>query len=94
MFGGHFKVLTPGGRRGGAAVGNGCGINTDALPLKLLANGSCVPWFAHQELRVNTLFEVAKAGNFITGFADKHLIYEVRGGAWKRKRGFLIPRLR
>ena len=61
-----------------AAVGNGCGINKDALPLKLLPDGSCVPWFAHQELRVNTLFEVAKANNFITGYADKHLIYEVR----------------
>ena len=58
------------------AVGNGCGIDTSLLPLKKMPDGSCVPWFPHQELRVNTLFEVAKAGGFITGFADKHLVYE------------------
>ena len=55
----------------------GCGINTDALPRKLLANGSCVPWYPHNEVRVNTVYEVAKAGNYITLFSDKHLSYEV-----------------
>ena len=140
----QYTVTSPGG---GCATRNGvggCGINPDALPRKLLANGSCVPWYPHNEVRrrrraparrrarrpaarrvgrswprgetsgrhratkrrrtsraradprtcergsgvggwgpggqvrVNTMYEVAKAGNYITLFSDKHLSYEAR----------------
>ena len=73
----HFTVADP---SGGCASRNGvggCGINPDALPRKLLANGSCVPWYPHNEVRVNTMYEVAKAANYLTLFSDKHLSYEV-----------------
>ncbi|ORY53870.1 alkaline phosphatase-like protein [Rhizoclosmatium globosum] len=58
---------------------NGCGIDPTALPRNLV-NGKCVPWYAHQELRVNTIFEVAKAAGYFTAWTDKHPIYEFVNG--------------
>ena len=46
--------------------------------MRLLPNGSCVTVFPHLLLRVNTIFEVARAANFITAYADKDPVYEVR----------------
>ncbi|KAJ3303786.1 hypothetical protein HDU76_005299 [Blyttiomyces sp. JEL0837] len=60
--------------------GNGCGLNATLLPKKKLADGSCVAWYPHNELRVNTIFEAAKTHNFITGWADKHLVYDFVNG--------------
>ncbi|KAJ3324291.1 hypothetical protein HDV06_000330 [Boothiomyces sp. JEL0866] len=59
--------------------GNGCGINTKALPYKKV-NGKCVPWFPYNEIRVNTIYEVAKVNGYFTGHADKHLCYDFVNG--------------
>ena len=56
---------------------NQCGIKPLSMPMKLLPNGKCVPWYPHNDLRVNTIFEAAKAANFITAYADKHPVFEV-----------------
>ncbi|KAJ3314572.1 hypothetical protein HDV04_006111 [Boothiomyces sp. JEL0838] len=58
---------------------NGCGINVNALPFKKV-DGKCVPWFPHNEMRVNTIYEVAKANGYFTGHADKHLAYDFVNG--------------
>ncbi|KAJ3263778.1 hypothetical protein HDU76_012251, partial [Blyttiomyces sp. JEL0837] len=55
----------------GFNYGNGCGIDKTKLPMKKLSDGSCVAWYPHNELRVNTIFEVAKSHKFVTGWADK-----------------------
>ncbi|KAJ3075370.1 hypothetical protein HDU98_008324 [Podochytrium sp. JEL0797] len=58
---------------------NGCGIDPANLPRNIV-NGKCVPWYAHNEIRVNTIFEVAKAANVFTAWTDKHPIYEFVNG--------------
>jgi hypothetical protein len=64
-------------------------INSDQLdagggidPAKLPRDGSrgCTPVFPHQFLRVNTIFEVAKAAGLRTAWSDKHPAYEIVNG--------------
>ena len=64
-------------------------INSDALdagggidPSKLPRDGShgCAPVFPHQFLRVNTIFEVAKAAGLRTAWSDKHPAYDIVNG--------------
>jgi hypothetical protein len=40
----------------------------------------CEPVFPHQFIRVNTIFEVAKAAGLHTAWSDKHLAYELVNG--------------
>ncbi|KAJ3270229.1 hypothetical protein HDV01_000446 [Terramyces sp. JEL0728] len=62
------------GRYGGT-----CGINAKALPYKKV-NGKCLPWYPFNEIRVNTVYEVAKSFGYFTGHADKHLCYDFVNG--------------
>ena len=58
---------------------NQCGLKKSALPLKRLANGSCVTWYPHNLVAVNNIFEVAKAAKYATAYADKRPAFEVGG---------------
>lgn len=51
-------------------------------PTKLPRDGSrgCTPVLPHQFLRVNTIFEVAKAAGLRTAWSDKHPAYEILNG--------------
>ena len=60
------------------ALDGGGGIDPTKLPLDP-ANG-CSPVYPHQFLRVNTIFEVAKAAGLRTAWADKHPAYEIVNG--------------
>ena len=60
------------------AVDAGGGINEAALP-RDPAN-SCAPVYPHSFLRVNTVFEVAKAAGMLTAWADKHPSYDLVNG--------------
>jgi hypothetical protein len=64
-------------------------IDTDRLdggggidPTKLPRDGraGCTPVYPHQFLRVNTIFEVAKAAGLRTAWSDKHPTYEILNG--------------
>jgi hypothetical protein len=61
------------------ALDGGGGINPAALPLQK-KNGICSPVYPHQFLRVNTIFEVAKAAGMLTAWADKHRAYDIANG--------------
>ena len=57
-------------------------VNTpmDLTLLPLDPSAGCTPLLPHQYLQVNTIFEVAKAHQLLTAFADKHPSYDlVRG---------------
>lgn len=41
---------------------------------------TCQPVYPHQYLRVNTVFEVARAAGLRTGWSDKHPAYEILNG--------------
>ena len=41
---------------------------------------SCTPVYPHQYLKVNTIFEVARAAHLRTAWADKHPAYEILNG--------------
>jgi hypothetical protein len=56
----------------------GGGINPAFLPRD--PNNGCQPVFPHQYLRVNTIFEVVKAGGGWTAWTDKHPSYEWTSG--------------
>lgn len=56
----------------------GGGLNADYLPRD--PNNNCQPVFPHQYLRVNTIFEVAKAHGGRTAWTDKHPAYEWTNG--------------
>jgi len=60
------------------ALDAGGGINPAALPLDP-AKG-CTPVYPHAYLRVNTVFEVIKAGGGRTAWADKHPAYDIVNG--------------
>ena len=50
-------------------------------PAKLPVNpATCKPVYPHQYLRVNTIFEVARAAGLRTAWSDKHAAYEIVGG--------------
>lgn len=55
----------------------GGGINPIYLPRNFT---TCAPIYPHQYLRVNTIFEVAKAHNLRTAWTDKHPSYEWTNG--------------
>jgi hypothetical protein len=61
-----------------ALINGGGGIDPAKLP-RDPANG-CKPLYPHSYLRVNTIFEVAKAANLHTAWSDKSLGYEVVNG--------------
>jgi hypothetical protein len=54
-------------------------INPALLPLAK-SHGACAPVYPHQYIRVNTIFEVAKAFGLHTAWSDKHLAYELVNG--------------
>ncbi|GAB5589529.1 hypothetical protein Unana1_04429 [Umbelopsis nana] len=69
----------------------GGGINTTALPQRLL-NGKCQVVWPHQYSRVNNIFEVAKKAGLRTAYADKHLSYDiVRGPSGKGLDELYVP---
>ena len=41
---------------------------------------SCSPVYPHQYLKVNTIFEVARAAGLRTAWSDKHVAYEIANG--------------
>ena len=49
------------------------------LPQQLIG-GALVPYYPHQFLKVNTIFEVAHAAGLRTAWADKHPSYEILNG--------------
>jgi Type I phosphodiesterase / nucleotide pyrophosphatase len=60
------------------AIDGGGGIDEAKLP-RDGANG-CTPVYPHSFLRVNTIFEVAKAAGMRTAWSDKHPAYELVNG--------------
>jgi Type I phosphodiesterase / nucleotide pyrophosphatase len=44
------------------------------------SHGDCAAVYPHQFIRVNTIFEVAKASGLHTAWSDKHLAYELVNG--------------
>src|ERR1700722_15727215 len=60
---------------GSTRLDGGGGINDKALP-RDRANG-CKPVYPHQFLRINTIFDVAKAAGGRTAWGDKHPSYEI-----------------
>lgn len=56
------------------------GGSLDPLKLPRDPSNACSPVYPHSYLRVNTIFEVAKAAGFRTAWLDKHLSYEVLHG--------------
>jgi hypothetical protein len=55
-------------------------IDPAALPRYINQDGQCVPKFPHNAIRVNTIFEVAKAAGGVTAWADKHPAYDLVNG--------------
>ena len=55
-------------------------IDPTTLPRYINENGQCVPKFPHNAIRVNTIFEVAKAAGGHTAWADKHPAYDLVNG--------------
>jgi hypothetical protein len=60
------------------ALDGGGGLDPAKLPLDP-AKG-CTPVYPHQYLRVNTIFEVAKAHGLRTAWTDKHPVYDLVNG--------------
>jgi hypothetical protein len=58
----------------------GGGIDPAKLPLAKDSLGNCTPVYPHSFLRVNTIFEVAKAAGLHTAWADKHPAYDLVNG--------------
>ena len=52
-------------------------IDPAALPVN---PATCTPVYPHNDLKVNTVFEVARAHGFRTAWSDKHPAYEILGG--------------
>jgi hypothetical protein len=53
-------------------------IDTTQLPLD--GSNGCKPVYPHQYLKVNTIFEVARAAGLRTAWSDKHPAYEILDG--------------
>jgi hypothetical protein len=45
-----------------------------------MVSGRCTPAYPHDYIRVNTVFEVAKAAGLHTAWSDKHPAYEILNG--------------
>lgn len=56
------------------------GIDPVNLPRAKDAAGNCKPVYPHSFLRVNTIFEVAKAAGLATAWSDKHPSYDLVNG--------------
>jgi hypothetical protein len=54
-------------------------INPDALP-RVLHGNQCVPFYPHNAIRTNTIFEVVKSKGGRTAWADKHPAYDLVNG--------------
>lgn len=54
-------------------------LNPYLLPTRLV-NGQFLPVYPHDDLKVNTAFEVAKAAGLRTAYIDKHPSYEILNG--------------
>ncbi|MGO4603267.1 alkaline phosphatase family protein [Terrabacter sp. 2YAF2] len=52
-------------------------IDPAALPVN---PATCTPLYPHDDLKVNTVFEVARAHGLRTAWSDKHPAYEILGG--------------
>lgn len=60
------------------ALDGGGGLDPSKLPLD--PSRGCSPVYPHQYLRVNTIFEVAKAHGLRTAWTDKHPVYDIVNG--------------
>lgn len=68
------------------------GIDPKKLPLDSAAN--CTPVWPHSYLKVNTVFEVAKAAGMTTAWSDKHPAYEfVNGPSGKGVDDLFVPEI-
>jgi hypothetical protein len=54
-------------------------IDPTKLP-RILDDGNCVPFYPHNAIRTNTIFEVVKAEGGTTAWADKHPAYDLVNG--------------
>ena len=52
----------------------------DPSQLPVDPGAGCIPVYPHQYLRVNTIFEVARAAGLRTAWSDKHVAYDVLNG--------------
>ena len=64
----------------GNALDAGGGIDPTKLPRRLLDDGSCVPVYPHDMIRVNTVFEVIKSFNGRTAYSEKRPSYDFLNG--------------
>ncbi|MCJ1415379.1 hypothetical protein MMC32_001711 [Xylographa parallela] len=55
------------------------GIDPANLPQSIV-NGVCTDIYPHARLRVNTVFEIARAAGMVTAYTDKHPAYDVVRG--------------
>jgi hypothetical protein len=55
-------------------------IDPAALPRYLDAHGHCSPFFPHNAMKSNTIFEVVKANGGRTAWEDKHPAYDIVNG--------------
>jgi len=55
-------------------------IDPTKLPRIINEQGKCVPFFPHNAIRSNTIFEVVKANGGHTAWADKHPAYDLVNG--------------
>jgi hypothetical protein len=55
-------------------------IDPTKLPRKLDGKGHCYPFYPHNAIRANTIFEVVKASGGVTAWADKHPAYDLVNG--------------
>ncbi|HEV3112392.1 MAG TPA: alkaline phosphatase family protein [Candidatus Binataceae bacterium] len=60
------------------ALDGGGGLDPSKLPLD--PTRGCSPVYPHQYIRVNTIFEVAKAHGLRTAWTDKHPVYDIVNG--------------
>lgn len=54
---------------------------------------TCTPVYPDQYLKVNTIFEVARAAGLRTAWSDKHPAYEILGGASGGVQDFFTPEI-
>jgi len=55
-------------------------IDPNALPRYINPQGKCAPFFPHNAMQSNTIFEVVKANGGRTAWADKHPAYDIANG--------------
>jgi hypothetical protein len=64
---------------GGTPGFNPSSIDPSKLPLRCTQT-KCTPVFPHSFVKVNTIFNVAKAAGLLTAFSDKHPSYDISNG--------------